>query len=416
MCNPRSKLLGPVSFFVCLSVVVLSANLSAFAMSHKRCNDYANSRSWQGQQAVKFKCGFKGARWSTNYKTHYDWCRGVKSEALLKNEWTASAKALNKCKAKGKSYQGGPAGPGAPGPGAKGLGPAAKKQACNLYAHMATNHQHQNQNRRCGYKGARWSTNWQHHYGWCMKATVAKSSAESKARQNALKACKPKKPVKPAPMPAKPIPKAPGYPKPAPAYPGAVPGPVSPPQQPVAPAPAPGVVTPPPTGAAAVEWDTNRQGQDYRSFALDEPLPNICRQACTEEPQCQAWTFMKPGIEGPQAKCWLKSGVPQKIQDACCVSGVKMSAPPTAGGLAAGSKTFTDPSVEGYRVDWCVTLGVGCGEPAANAFCRLQGFTRSTSHEVARHIGAQTPTRTLGAGEVCGAPECDGFKSITCAQ
>ena len=400
------RLLGTVSVFIGSVVLVMSAIAPASAATHKRCNDYANSRSWQGQQAVKYKCGFKGPRWSTNYKTHYNWCRGVKSEALLKNEWTQSAKALIACTSKSKS-KGGPPGPGTPKPG-----PAAKKQACNLYAHMAINHQHQNINRICGYKGARWSTNWQHHNGWCMKVSAAKSNAETKARKNALKACKPKKPFKPVPMPVKPIPSTQG-----PVYPGMVPAPDSPPQQ-VVPRPGPGVVKPP-SPDAAIEWDTNRRGQDYRSFLLDEPLPDTCRQACNEEAQCQAWTFVKPGIQGPQAKCWLKSVVPQKVQDTCCVSGVKTATQTTgipAGTPMTGPKTFANPSVEGYRVDWCETLGVGCGEAAASAFCRLQGYNRSSNHEVARHIGAQTPTRSLKAGEVCSAPECDGFKSITCVR
>lgn len=380
------------------------ATSTGHAASHKRCNDYANGRSWQGQQAVKFKCGFKGPRWSTKYKTHYDWCRGVKNEALLKKEWTESAKALNKCQAKGKSYQGGPASPGAPGPA-----PAPAKQACNLYAHMAVNHQHQNRNRRCGYKGARWSTNWQHHFGWCMKAGKAKAHSETKARQNALKACKPKETPKSKVRPTKPPTS-----KPQPTTPGATPRPLTPPQQ-TTPGIAPPTARPGPTEEASVEWDTNRRGQDYRDFRMVEPLPGLCRQRCNEEPQCRAWTFVKPGLQGPMARCWLKSAIPQKTRDTCCVSGVKSTTSATEV-PAAGTKTFINPAIDGYRVDWCESIGQRCGEPAASAFCRLQGYSGSVSHEVARHIGAQTPTRTLAAGEVCNEPECDGFKSITCVR
>jgi len=386
-------------------VLIVWAALPAYAATHKRCNDYANEAYWRGMYAVKFKCGFKGPRWSSKYKTHYDWCRGVKSEVHLKNERKIRQNKLGKCMSK----KGGTPGKPKPAPGKPKPAPAAKKQACNLYAHMAINHQHQNLNRRCGHKGARWSANWQHHNGWCMKVSAAMSNAESKARQKALKACKPKKPFPPVPMPVKPTPA-----KPAPAAPWTGPGPVSPTPSPAVPGTTgPGIITPPSTGDAAVEWDTNRPGLDYRDFWLSEPLPAHCRRACNQEAQCRAWTFVKPGLQGPQAKCWLKSGVPPKAQDTCCVSGVRGGAQAT-GIPAAGAKTFVNPSVEGYRVDWCQTLGVGCGKPAADAFCRLQGLTQSTSHVVARHIGAQSPTRTLGAGEICNAPECDGFKSITC--
>ena len=393
-------LLGTISALFGSFALIMSAMLPAYAATHKRCNDYANSRSWQGQQAVKFKCGFKGPKWSTNFKTHYNWCRGVKSEAILKKEWTSSAGALNKCIKKSK---GGPPTPGKPKPA-----PAAKKQACNLYAHMAVNHQHQNLNRSCGYKGPSWSTNWQHHYGWCMKASKANSNGASKARQNVLKTCKPKKPLPPVPMPVKPTPA-----KPAPAVPWTGPGPVSPAPPLAVPGTGQGVVTPPSAAETAVEWDTNRPGQDYRDFLLSEPFPIHCRKACNEEAQCRAWTFVKPGLHGSQAKCWLKTSAPPKKQDTCCVSGIKRGTQAT-GAPTTGPNTFVNPSVEGYRVDWCERLGAGCGKPAADAFCRLKGFTQSTRHVVARHIGAQSPTRTLGAGEICNAPECDGFKSISC--
>lgn len=64
-------------------------------------------------------------------------------------------------------------------------------------------------------------------------------------------------------------------------------------------------------------------GGDYKGFPLARPNPELCRQACSRENRCRSWTYVKPGIKGPQAACFLKNVVPQPRRDACCVSGVK---------------------------------------------------------------------------------------------
>ena len=75
--------------------------------------------------------------------------------------------------------------------------------------------------------------------------------------------------------------------------------------------------------ALAAEWGVDRPGGDYKNFNLPSDQPSLCEQACNGEAQCKAWTFVHPGIQGPSARCWLKSSVPPKKNDSCCVSGVK---------------------------------------------------------------------------------------------
>jgi hypothetical protein len=85
------------------------------------------------------------------------------------------------------------------------------------------------------------------------------------------------------------------------------------------------------SGAAlAVEVDTDRPGLDYRSFDIDQTNPGPCESACTAEARCRAWTYVKPGVQGPRARCWLKSAVPQATVNACCISGVSGDDPETA--------------------------------------------------------------------------------------
>jgi hypothetical protein len=73
-----------------------------------------------------------------------------------------------------------------------------------------------------------------------------------------------------------------------------------------------------------LEVDVNRLGNDYKVFDLAKDDPELCRDACDAEPRCKAFTYVKPGLQGPLAKCWLKDPAPAPRSDeACCVSGLK---------------------------------------------------------------------------------------------
>ena len=86
----------------------------------------------------------------------------------------------------------------------------------------------------------------------------------------------------------------------------------------------------PPPGWAGASWepDVDRPGSDYRSFDLHAPRPELCRDTCLAEPQCRAFTYVNPGVQGANARCWLKSSVPGSRPEQCCLSGVKTAAAP----------------------------------------------------------------------------------------
>jgi hypothetical protein len=77
--------------------------------------------------------------------------------------------------------------------------------------------------------------------------------------------------------------------------------------------------------SSSVETGVNRPGQDYKNFDLAASIAGFdpCKSACESDANCKAWTFVKPGVQGPKARCWLKSGVPPATPNGCCVSGVK---------------------------------------------------------------------------------------------
>lgn len=77
------------------------------------------------------------------------------------------------------------------------------------------------------------------------------------------------------------------------------------------------------------EIDIDRPGLDYRDFDLSGPRPGQCAIECAQDSKCKAYTYVKPGVQGQHARCWLKTEVPKRTSHPCCVSGVKLPLRPT---------------------------------------------------------------------------------------
>jgi hypothetical protein len=75
--------------------------------------------------------------------------------------------------------------------------------------------------------------------------------------------------------------------------------------------------------AKDIEYNVDRPGSDYKGFDLAQSDPALCQESCEGEAQCRAWTFVKAGLQGPKARCWLKNLVPPATASACCASGFK---------------------------------------------------------------------------------------------
>ncbi len=74
----------------------------------------------------------------------------------------------------------------------------------------------------------------------------------------------------------------------------------------------------------ALETDVDRPGLDYRSFDLSESRPELCQTECGSDARCRSFTYVKPGVQGPKARCWLKYGIPSPAPNQCCISAVKV--------------------------------------------------------------------------------------------
>jgi hypothetical protein len=86
----------------------------------------------------------------------------------------------------------------------------------------------------------------------------------------------------------------------------------------------------------------------------------------------------------------------------------------TVAGASAASKTISKPMFNGNRLDWCLKWSTDCGQPAADAFCKAQGYQHAIAFEADPRIGSRTPTRLIGTGATCDLAYCDGFRHITC--
>lgn len=74
---------------------------------------------------------------------------------------------------------------------------------------------------------------------------------------------------------------------------------------------------------ARAQTGFDRPGGDYSNFPVRSGDPAACAARCEREGRCRAWSFSYPRTAAPGAVCWLKSEVTSRVEDSCCVSGVK---------------------------------------------------------------------------------------------
>jgi hypothetical protein len=72
-----------------------------------------------------------------------------------------------------------------------------------------------------------------------------------------------------------------------------------------------------------IEWGIDRIGGDLRNFDVAADATGaVCKAACEAEGRCRAWTYLRPGYEGPVARCYLKARLTLPRKRPCCMSGV----------------------------------------------------------------------------------------------
>ena len=78
-----------------------------------------------------------------------------------------------------------------------------------------------------------------------------------------------------------------------------------------------------PARMALAQANFDRPGGDYLSAPVTSGDPADCALVCERDRRCRSWTFAYPTDITSGAVCWLKSNVPARVHDNCCVSGVR---------------------------------------------------------------------------------------------
>ncbi len=83
-----------------------------------------------------------------------------------------------------------------------------------------------------------------------------------------------------------------------------------------------------------------------------------------------------------------------------------------AGFAVAQEGQFPNPMLAQVPVDWCVTYGVQCGQPAADLFCRTQGYASARAWSAAE----VQQTIVLGDLQRCVNASCDALTGVVCTM
>ena len=78
-----------------------------------------------------------------------------------------------------------------------------------------------------------------------------------------------------------------------------------------------------PAREALAQANFDRPGGDYLSAPVTSGDPADCALVCERDKRCRSWTFSYPTDITNGAVCWLKSNVPARVANNCCVSGVR---------------------------------------------------------------------------------------------
>ncbi|MEV4780247.1 PAN domain-containing protein [Burkholderia sp. LMU1-1-1.1] len=71
----------------------------------------------------------------------------------------------------------------------------------------------------------------------------------------------------------------------------------------------------------ANETNIDRPGGDFTHFTVGAGQLSVCETACTKDSRCATWTYVRPGVQGPAAQCWLKDRTPPPVASDCCTTG-----------------------------------------------------------------------------------------------
>lgn len=145
--------------------------------------------------------------------------------------------------------------------------------------------------------------------------------------------------------------------------------------------------------SAKAQMGFDRPGGDYTHLQIPSRDPTDCAMACERDRRCKSWSFgFPPDFQGA-AGCWLKSSLPPRIADNCCISGVRGAGviEPRGGRF----EIFVDRFGGDYR---SFKVEGGNGDDACQQACK--GDTKCRAWTFAREGYAGREARCFLKGEI----------------
>ena len=135
---------------------------------------------------------------------------------------------------------------------------------------------------------------------------------------------------------------------------------------------------------AVAQTNFDRPGGDYLSSPVTSGDPADCALLCERDRRCHAWSFNYPTDPAIGAMCWLKSSVPARVQDTCCVSGVR------GAGVVEPRNSALETSIERPGGDYKIfDIKNGEGDEACKAACTADNKCRAWTYARPGYVGKE---------------------------
>jgi hypothetical protein len=133
---------------------------------------------------------------------------------------------------------------------------------------------------------------------------------------------------------------------------------------------------------ASAQANFDRPGGDYQNSPVTSGDPADCALACERDRRCRTWTFSYPTDITSGAICWLKSSVTPRVQDSCCVSGVR------GAGVVEPRNGAIETSIDRAGGDYKnFELKAAEGDDACKAACAADNKCRAWTYARPGYIG-----------------------------
>ena len=136
------------------------------------------------------------------------------------------------------------------------------------------------------------------------------------------------------------------------------------------------------TRPAQAQANFDRPGGDYQSSPVASGDPADCALVCERDRRCRAWSFNYPTDAAGGALCWLKSNVPERTPNNCCVSGVR------GAGVVEPRNGAIETSIDRFGGDYhSFDLKGDDGDEACKAACTADNKCRAWTYARAGYVG-----------------------------